>query len=189
MTSVELTITIIILIGAWFGEKAFKEYLDQKKELARIDADKEQTKLLQKVIDVLDKNTVYSSAKNKPPKTAVEMLEDGEYLAYGNSLKTEKYTNVDADRFPVETEDTVRYKTIEDEFTVKAVKDAEDHIIVRLKHPQLKTFDAISKLPDNMPILEALDKKSPIKLKINIGKDSNGDIIEADIYEVSEDPE
>ena len=53
MTPTELTITLLFLIGAWFANKSYEAYLESKKELARIDADKEKTDLLQRVLEYL----------------------------------------------------------------------------------------------------------------------------------------
>ncbi len=186
MTTTELTITLLFLIGAWFANKSYEAYLESKKELARIDADKEKTALLQRVLEKLSAHTAYASHKNRPPKTAIEMLEENESLEYGTIENTTTYTHEDAERFRVSQEETTGYETITDDFYIKALKDAGEHIEATLKNDKLKTFNAISKLGDNMPLLKALDKKQTVKLKVTVGKDTQGDIVEADIYEVVE---
>ena len=190
MTGTELTVSIVVLIGAWAAKGAYSEYLNNKKELAEIkareasdEASKENAKLISKVIDDLINNNALKNAKNRPPKAAIEMLDNEELFVYGTTTDSEEYTQNDIDAFSCDNDHKTVYETIEDTFAVKAVKDAGDHIEVTLKNKTLKTFTAVSKLDDNMPLYSALDNQKEITLKVNIGKDENGEIVEADIYE------
>jgi len=177
MNGTQITLIILFALGAWFAKEAYSEYLEQQKT-------KYTNELALKAIETLEKNIELQNAKNKPVNKALEILEDDEKLEYGNQKDKTTYTKKDISKFETVEDDLIHYETIVDNFYIKGLKDVEGKKIVTLKRGKAAKFEAISKLDDNTPLYNAFDNQEPIKLKIKIGKNSKGEIVEADIYEI-----
>lgn len=177
MSGAQIAVIIILAIGIWASESSYEGYLEHKEKL-------HQGEILKLAIQTLKENNYLKSAKNTPPRKAIESLEDYEKFVYGNSIKNHTYTDNDVEKFIIPDEVKIQYKTISEEFYIRNAADKNVHLEVTLRNKNYKSFDAISKLESNMPLLKSLDSHTPVSLKVKIGLDTKGDIVEADIYEV-----
>ena len=177
MNGAQITLIILFALGAWFAKESYSEYLEQQKV-------KYTNNLALKAIETLEKNIELQNAKNKPVNKALEILEDEEKLEYGNQKDKTTYTKEDRHKFETVEDELIHYETIIDGFYVKELKDVDGKKVVTIKRGKAAKFEAISKLDDNTPLYNAFDYQKPIKLKVKIGKNSKGEIVEADIYEI-----
>ena len=180
MNGVEITLVLMLLIGAWFASKNYKDYLDSEREKHKDD-------LIERIVDKLTENKYLEASKNEPPNKAIDMIDENEILEYGNEKNKEEYSTEDIEIFEVPDVFSVDYKTIVDEFRVRKVELKSDGIFVALKNKKYKKFEARSRLSTNEPLYIALEKKKKIPLKVSIGTDGRGMIVDAEIYEVVED--
>lgn len=177
MSGIEITLTILFGIGAWFAKESYSEYLEKEKA-------KFTNETAIKAIEALQQNIELQNAKNKPVNKAIEILENEEKLEYGNIKDKAVYSNNDIEKFNIVDDEYIIYDTITEAFYIKELKDKEGKKIVTLKRDKQAKFEAISKLDNNLPLYNSFDERKPIKLKIKIGKNQQGKIIEADIYEL-----
>jgi hypothetical protein len=179
MNGKHITLTVIFAIGAWFTYLSYDKYLETQK-------DKFNNDIAIKALEVLQQDITLRNAKNKPVNKALEILEDNEKLEYGNIKDKAIYSKNDADKFDITDDEQITYETITGNFYIKELKDKEGKKIVVLKKGKEAKFEAVSKLDDNSLLYQAFDKRQSIKLKIKIGKNNQGKIVEADIYELAE---
>ena len=177
MSGTQVTLIILFALGAWFAKDAYNEYLEQQKT-------KYTDEVAIEAIKTLYKNIELQNAKNKPVCKALEILNDDEKLEYGNQKSKAAYTKQDMPKFETIEDETINYETIVGDFNIKALKDSEGKKIVTLKRGKAAKFEAVSKLDNNALLYESFDEQKPLKLKIKIGKNSKGEIVESDIYEI-----
>ena len=177
MSGTQITLIILFAIGAWFAKDAYSDYLDAQK--AKFNSD-----VALKAIEVLERNIELQNAKNKPVNKALEIINESEELEYGNIKDKTTYKKNDISKFETLEDEQITYETIEGQFFVKGMKDIDGKKYITLKRGKEAKFEAVSKLSNNNRLFESFETGTPIKLKINIGKDSKGKIVEADIYEI-----
>ncbi|RXJ81041.1 hypothetical protein [Arcobacter sp. F2176] len=189
MTGKQISITLIIAILAYFSSSSWQNYLDTQKETLKIYLDSKNKsdafEIASNAIDILKENKKLEVRKNRPIKTAIEMLSTNEELEIQtDETKKELYNETDAEKFAYDEEEKDTITKYNESFNIKGFTKETYGWNIKIeshnKEMKPKTFWATSKLlpENNIKLFEDADNNKARKLEVTVVK-NKGKVTEA----------